>query len=538
MHSLIAKEARLSPFCLLDLAVRENYADFLFDCLLEALRDSEVELNIDPSVVEPLLLEESVRYRANLIKRVVALIDNDENGSLIHHYYDLVAASEPDLVKDITPNLLACEIWPLFSHLNLDTINLPEHDSAGGMQIYRANPLIYKSFTKQSLLLAPFYYLVFLPFWPPNESKKIRPLILDHARHMGHESCLISNLTMSLMRSGLRVRVNFLRFILLNDENFIFSDECKIKYTVISNLVSNFKLYAQLIDRKLYSYWEQDYFNPIPDNEDDEPVIEVHKLQFNLIEIQNLLLNRVNPNFINRVDWLEVAAKLLINSYDYNKKIQGLTALLHQYMVELLLTSKKALKKIDFENAIGFNINLEPDTLPPGRIMAYVTHPRFLNTDEAYYVLKDWVETDTEKRGKIPKSRIATPFIEKDIYFSRLDLFRVINSDDLYLKYGIVDVDNLTNHFIHLLPSKPHEPYYVRLIKENINKLLKDEMVYLGLSFYMSRELCPHRHSSDTINSWRLRIAASLFISNRNLDDAINSIDNPEVRKSLERMIR
>ncbi len=535
MQSLIAKGPRLSSFCLLDLAIRESFADFLFDCLLEALKKSEEELSIDPSPTIFPSHDQALEYRFNFIKRLTVVIENEEDGALINNYLNLVATAEADLVKDITPNLLACEIEPLLSFLDTNTRELPQFDNLQSLHIYRALPLPYKSFTTQSLLLAPFYYLVHLPFWPPNESNKIRPLIFNHLRN---ESNSISNLAMRLLKSGLRVRVPFLRFILLNDESVIFIDQIKEVFTQIDNFIPKFDLYAKLIERKLYSSWEANYFNPIFDDENPRGITEINNLKFNLNRLKALIFNRVNPNLIENIDWLEVGAKLFISNDESKEKIQGLPAELHKSLIEQLVLSKKALKKNDFINSIGFKFNLEPDALPYGRIMAYVTHQRFLNEDDAYYVLSDWVETDTQKKGRISRNRIATPFSVKDITFNKMDLFRIIHADDFYLEFGIVDLDEITKKLIQFLPSNPFEPYYIRVIKENINIILKDQMVYLGLVFYMRKDLCLPRKTLEPMNLWRLRIISSSIKTDMNIKNVIASIENLRIKDSLSKMIR
>ncbi len=239
-------------------------------------------------------------------------------------------------------------------------------------------------------------------------------------------------------------------------------------------------------------------------------------------------------------DWAEVGAKMIQIALSPELRIQGLTASLHGRIVEALRGRAGAMSLGDLEQQLGVAIPLSPETLPPGRIMAYAPHPRFLKPENAVYVLSEWVETDTEKRGRILRARIVTPFKEKRWEFEEELAFDICNQNVLYARYRIVLADALVEGLSHHLPDRPTELYFKSQIRRRLESVLTKRMVNLGKGVFASREVAVDRDSFHSGDAWRIETIRNALNQRPDIDleEFVQKFEDPTLKTQALHAVR
>lgn len=232
-------------------------------------------------------------------------------------------------------------------------------------------------------------------------------------------------------------------------------------------------------------------------------------------------------------NWGEVGVKMLQLSLKGEIKRQGLSASLHAEIVSVLRNKREAMTRDALEAEIGLPVPLAPESLPPGHVMAYAVHPRFLKPESAYYVLKEWVETDRDKRGRILRDRIVTPFNEKNWEFSGDLLDEVVEEDELYKFCSIVMVDSVVDSLIKRIPGNPMELYYRTLIRKRVDDMLGERFAALGRGFFAHPSRTTVRAPEQTNDAWRLETLRSALGGPRDLMGSIERVEDERLRSQL-----
>lgn len=143
--------------------------------------------------------------------------------------------------------------------------------------------------------------------------------------------------------------------------------------------------------------------------------------------------------------------------------------------------------------------------------MAYAPGSRFLHADRAFYVLKDWVETNTDKRARILRNRIVTPFDDKNTEFSEDVLDSAIRDDMLYANFGIVVSSTIAKVVANRLPDRPIELYFLQVIQKRMEVALAQRMVPIGRSAFVTIDRAIERNEVESMDSWRRRLLLDIL---------------------------
>jgi hypothetical protein len=338
-----------------------------------------------------------------------------------------------------------------------------------------------------SICLSPIIYWLHHPFWPSNFADEIYRRIINvvelHGGPIEETSILVK-----LKADDLVVRRDFLNVVLSNETGIV---RGKIEgRSVVWGLGSDegrFKLGAFHLDESEFLDINQWYQLQI----DDQPgYVVTSGIQVQKERLKHLFCSNFNTGEKCEVDWVDLGYKLAcFKNESCESSCQGLGESLHSAIVEQLRMSGRAMRLVELQNILGIKFDLSPETLGPaignGKIMAYARHSHFLDRDHAYYVLSDLVETDTEKKGRILRNRIVTPWVQKDWEFSRSEFFKAVRADSVYSIAKIVILSRIASALTKLFPLLPSELYYQHKIIERAKNFLREVGFSIGKGAYI-----------------------------------------------------
>lgn len=392
--------------------------------------------------------------------------------------------------------------------------------------------------------LAPLLYWIFLPFYPlsvdVNFGQAVRGAI---ERAVELEP---STLLLELCNIGITVRPSFLAIWCLNDTNILFATRHGVEILLARKSIQvDFELAAFQIDEKKYLRIEGQNFVPFEDSEGD---FEISNIQLKPEIVRQFFINRGYDEGAALLNWSEVAIKIaLYKGEGYERTIQGIGEHLHAAVVGALANAKIAMNLADLQKALHFEFQLTPDMLGPGCVMAYSRHVKFLENDSAYYVLSDWVETDTEKRGRISRDRIVTPFREKNWNFTWNELRHHALEDPMVRMFKLFSPRRLAPILGRHLPDKPLELYFQKKIEWRVRELLKAHGKDVGREYFVLMEDINGDYLDDVIKLLRSRLIQtrlrSEFMGGAGESGSSNDgelrlqiemlIDDPSIRREL-----
>lgn len=378
-------------------------------------------------------------------------------------------------------------------------------------------------------LLLPAIYFRTLPFYPASRSSECLEKLLSAVPLSGARS--LSELCEDLFQGDLIVSPEFLAFAGACDPRLLtLIDDSGISVARRSCVLPNLEVLAHNIRRSDLVTFEK---RAGPNHEDGYRTYAFEPPRIHRERISAFVTRKHRAQKLNGIDWGEVGVKMLNLALNGETTIQGLSSALHGEIVRALRKSAEAMTLDQLERVVGLPLPLSPESLPPGEIMAYAPHPRFYRSENAAYVLKDWVETDTEKRGRILRNRIVTPFKEKNWEFTFGLAQKVVESDELFTFCGLVTVDSIVDSVIARLDDKPTELYYRTLIRKRLEKMLNDGFINLGRGLFTTVANATERQPNQSHESWRLAVLHNALGRPRSLLRSIESIENSKVRAQL-----
>jgi hypothetical protein len=212
------------------------------------------------------------------------------------------------------------------------------------------------------------------------------------------------------------------------------------------------------------------------------------------------------------IDWRLLHGKLKNYRFDEDGALeQGLPKPVHQWIVSFLFERQAVTSRADICNAAGFDIDLAPDRLSAGRIMAYAPGRAFLTKSRSLYVLREWVETESDRRGKIVRRRVVTPFIEKSASFEDALYQLAFALEPAFATYGLVSSFHMAEAIAVRLPTRPTELFYVTQIQEAMEQRLSETLMNIGRGCFVLPIHYIPRQTSQSLISWRYRQAAKLL---------------------------
>ena len=509
----------MSPVILVLLAARAGILESLCDAFHRALYD---HLNCD--VADPLDVSGYQYDRARQrVLRALRRLDEDEYNSFIRSYYDALADVEPAFFHELRTGFsCAQELLELSQQIDpakadqIVSANFSDRDYAA----IAAHALGH--FRSEKFLLAPFACWAKAPCRPIGELSacltKIGRLVL-RCEGMSAESIVAY-----FGDSGIELSHECVRAAALCDPSLILSGPESDRIEPAPGRFTRLDLCAHNVARDAYLTVKTIY-GP---TDTSEPEVRLTAPPIFISRPTEQFRISADDSALAHLDNRTIGLKLLQRSFLGEGQVQGMGASLHAEVVRLLGQKKRAMSQGELERQIGFPIPLTPESLPPGRIMAYAPGDRFLRADHAHYVLKDWVETDTEKRDRILRARVVTPFTEKSVAFSDELLFHTVHADLLYGRFRIAVSSAIAVELAARLPDRPTELYFLNVLQKQIESRLARTMLPIGKSAYVPTDHAVEREEGETMDSWRKRILARILGCEVNgLYEGVTKLETP-----------
>lgn len=373
-----------------------------------------------------------------------------------------------------------------------------------------------------ALVLGPLLYLLTRPFEPLHEGRQIAREIRRLTR--GSRGVSLVRLSEQIAEAGITCSTEYLEVLCLVSVDLLcLRNAAEISVAPVSSLLPKFALAACNGPIACTAKRTQIYVG------EEDAAVESHGVE---IDSEALRAYHVQHGYVHdprEIDWNEVAVKSFAFQREFPRAlVQDLEPSLHEEIVQQLLARGRAMSLKELHAGIGLTFKLAPDSLGPGRILAYARNPRFLEPDAAFYVLADWVETDTEKKNRIARDRIVTPLRVKKWQFTAEDLPRLCHNDSLARNFSVFQVSRLASTIAYSLPDKPVEPYYIRKITSLLREILHERGIQVGRdSFILSAQLGLRVQGASALEVLQRALADRLGLPNENFSEIVlrNALD-------------
>jgi hypothetical protein len=181
-----------------------------------------------------------------------------------------------------------------------------------------------------------------------------------------------------------------------------------------------------------------------------------------------------------RIDKLMAESEL-----EFQPRIQNIRSLLHSRIVKALTDRGRSMTNGELSDVLGERVRIDPLTLPPGRILAYGRHEKFMHPDGAVFVLREWIQTPTQRKGKISPDRLLSALVEKDWRYDDQILAQCLSRHELYIYIGVVFSSRLALEIANSLRDKPTDPYHLGLIRKKLEGTLLARAIRLDSGFFV-----------------------------------------------------
>lgn len=524
---------------LVDLAIREGTFCEAMDLFLAAVQDCASEESASVGCMDVSIPSREVILEWLQLSYLEGTIED-----FFAKYFSLLEAQFPD-IHGSSLSSYAEEITRLIENsLIVGSTGLPRKTLLSPSDHY----LVLLRYHGHRLhtaatFLSPVIYWLHQPFSPYDCADKLLTLITSMiSSHIGAIS--ESSIRLQLFAKGVVVRPHFLSLLLANDTQVAIgkmSEKSVVWW--MKDKFPRFDFAAYHLDERNYLDINQNYQLP---TDDEAGYVEIRGLIARQTVVRRFFTTRSHFNDFEEIDWVDMAYKLACTRHgNYEPIIQGIGGTLHAAIVEQLRIYRRAMRLDELQSALGIDFDLSPEMLGPaignGMIMAYARHPRFLDRHEAFYVLSDFVETDTEKKGRISRDRIVTPWVEKDWNFSLKELVSSIEEDPIYGLVGLVLLRRIVTKLTLTLPAKPYEPYFVRKMTERAKMLLDERGMNLGRGAYALQadwqDFFDQANNLCADDTTRIRLISHRLGSPSNLKKTISSILDSGIREELLALI-
>jgi hypothetical protein len=524
---------------LVDLAIRERVFGEAMDafsaaCPLLAAVDKTEEVDLKNSAN----LREGV-----LVWLQDSLLDGSVEEFLGQYFLDL-ARRLPDIASFPEPWFWDEVVRLIEYSLEIERLQVPRKTPFTPPDHYRLL-LRHHLWTLHSAaaLLSPIIYWLHHPFLPVERGEDLHRLvgaITDGGCGPMQETSVLTR----LMADGIVLRPQFLRVILANDTKAAIGKMSGVSVVwKMKELLPDFDLAAYHLNERKFLDIDQRYQLPI---DEEKGHLEIRCIQARHEIVKNFFVKRGFVEYRGDVDWCDVAYKLAcVHSESYEPTIQGIGLALHKAIVAQLAATRRAMRLDELQNEIGLDFELSPEIIGPaigcGRVMAYARHQRFLEKHEAYYVLSDLVETDTEKKGRIPRDRVITPTVEKHWAFSTPQFFVSAKEDSVYRLVKLITLHRVVASLSRSLPDRPTEPFFLKKMSERAKTILNERAIALGKGAYVLREdLQVFTGASEMAieeDALRMRLISKALGAPPDLRAAVFLIADSNVREDLLTLI-
>lgn len=236
----------------------------------------------------------------------------------------------------------------------------------------------------------------------------------------------------------------------------------------------------------------------------------------------------ITKNGALTVDWTRLQKQLNSCPEDSAREVeQGLPKNLHSWIVKFLEERQEVTSWSKLCRSAGIEIDLSPERLPPGRIVAYAPGKAFLRRSRSLYALREWIETETYRRGRIARTRVVTPLENKSIVAAMSLFEEAFAAEPAISTYGFVSGFHMAEYIARKLPDRPTELYYVTLIQDKVELQLSNFLCSAGRGYFVHPEKLIERDPNTSLVRWRYQQAAALLKATGPLKSVILNLPEP-----------
>lgn len=194
--------------------------------------------------------------------------------------------------------------------------------------------------------------------------------------------------------------VRFLNFLLYNDLRFVSSVDIPFRYLRINSLFDNFE--GASAHHDFDGCVEASGFS-LRDGIDPSRV--------KLAILSHAVIERFQPPDACAVtDRDELTLKAFLRSKEQGELAQGVPLATHHLIMETIRKLGRIVSLRDIRRLTGASrLRFDPFQLDPGPIVVYAPGDRYLVGDAVSFCLRDWVQDEAHKKGRVAADRILTP---------------------------------------------------------------------------------------------------------------------------------
>jgi len=524
----------ISSLGLICLAVREN-------TLLDGLEDLLATLSefTESDWAIPSESGDLQSFRTRFVAAAAEIYYRGELEEYFRNYQETLSLRYPDVLDDSVADVVV-EIEKLLQAVaDLPDGELPQIEQTRPYQHHYR--IFYPHYAGrlhlEAIALAPWLYLIHLPFAPVDRAPQIAPSILKALDGALCKS--MSEILAKLYREGTTLRRGFLSAFIANDLNLLSATMRNEDAVVdLDRFQPNPRLAAALLPERALVHFDSQFIADM----DATPYVEIDGLSVQLARLRALYRGRGNLSTEVKPDWIEYALKLVCYQHEGARpEVQGIDGALHAALCDALAQQGRAMSLRELRLALGAEFELHPEDLSApvnGRgIMAYARHPRFLHKDEAFYVLSDWVESASDKKGRIARDRVVTPFTEKRWEFSLAELRDSLPGEPIYARTNLIVPRLVVERLARTLPGKPDEPYYRKRLTERAIEMLREHAVEIGKGLFAWVSDLARLGLEPTEDDVPSKLVRAASTKTGSLRELIECIDEPGAQQELRRLL-
>jgi hypothetical protein len=220
------------------------------------------------------------------------------------------------------------------------------------------------------------------------------------------------------------------------------------------------------------------------------------------------------PALPAEVDWEEVCLKARLRRRSPPKVVQGLDVVLYAAIVSVLerchtlLTVPELCEELHLET-----LPLRPEDLPAGRIVAYAPGVRFLKHETTRYGLREWVEDEFHRRGRISKTRIVSPLGRFQAGLERDVVLKFAADSGMAQRHGLVFLPELLSSLRAGGAKVTLGTAQVEIFKKQVIAALRSEYVPIGGGFWAERRRWKVLRGIRNVTERRAEVTVRLGLS-------------------------
>ncbi len=503
------ERAAYNPFVIIDLAVKSQLADLIWDAFIEAFGEVEsLAAELKYYIQGELNTVDINRLQASFSQLLD--IETESGAEFLQRYLNNLTNVAPHIGSDVVDILS-------FQQKIIQIAEIRKDKSITHTKYYRLN---WKQerfhFDTGALCLLPFLDLYLEPVKPLTKRQDLESMLKDILTD--DEPVDYKYIDVCLLKRGVEICQSYLEFIFLNSPEFLRLEWGGRKINLADEVLNEFGLAA----------WGLNPDNFIKTNGlsyKDKGSLRAFDVDVDSKILKTFFKKKGNERFLECVNFEEVAVKLRDLRRLEIRTIQGLPVRVFNEVVNCLDRQHKALTvpQICQFTAIE-ELPLVAEDLPPGRIMAYAPGPRFMNRESMRYVLREWVQDEGNWKGKISKTRVISPKHNINIDFKSINIPKMINDDVTLRELGVLSSYKMAFEIAKKVDGAPTDPYHLKIIRSKVEAEASNKLDSIGKGLFADprhRELI--REITGTSKKRRL-IARKVLGVDYNLQAEISSL--------------